>query len=108
LIEAQQRAFQIEERLQKNNEDLSVANEHLAVLSQQNEAWKQEAEKLQKQAGRTGLIGFGFAGAGFGLGTPLIIEGIQHNNQTMVWAGAGSIVGTTGIWLLGHYIFKWW
>ncbi len=108
LIQSQLRADQIQVLLQENNEDLAAAHEHLDTLSRQNTLWKNEAAELQKQAGKTGLIGFGFAGLGFGLGTPLIAEGIRSDNQAMVWAGAGSIIGTTGIWLLGHFVFKWW
>jgi hypothetical protein len=63
---------------------------------------------LQKTAGRNGLIGFAFAGVGFGAGVPCIVEGIRTDNQTMLWAGAGAIIGTTGVWLLGRYVFNWW
>ncbi len=96
------------ERLQENNEDLTSAYDHLDLLNQQNAALKIEAEKYRKQAGRNAVIGFGFAGVGFGVGTPLLIQGIQTDNQTMLWSGAGTIIGTTGIWLLGHYLFQWW
>jgi hypothetical protein len=96
------------ERLQENNEDLANAYEHLDLLEQQNSAFKLDAEKYQQQSKRNGLVGFGFAGIGFGVGTPLLIEGIQSDNQTMLWTGAGTIIGTSGIWLLGHYVFGWW
>lgn len=96
------------DRLQENNEDLASAYEHLDLLNLQNAVLKIEAEKFRRQAGRNGLIGFGFASVGFGVGTPLIAEGICLDNQAMLWAGAGTIIGTTGIWLLGHFVFQWW
>jgi hypothetical protein len=96
------------QRLQENNEDLASAYEHLDLLEQQSMAFKLEAEKYQLQAKRNGLIGLSFAGVGFGAGTPLLIEGIKSDNQTMLWAGAGTIIGTSGIWFFGHYIFNWW
>lgn len=108
LAKAQIWADQMGQRLQENNEDLAAAYDHLDLLNLQNATLKIEAEKYWSKAQRNGLIGFGFAGVGFGVGTPLMIEGIQSDNQTMLWTGAGTIIGTTGIWLLGHYVFHWW
>jgi cell division protein FtsB len=108
LTEAQQWSTLIEERLQENTEDLAAAHDNLALLSQQNTALKNENAKLQAQAGKTGLIGFGFAALGFSAGTPLIAEGIQRDNYAMLLAGTGTIIGTSGIWLLGRYLFHWW
>jgi hypothetical protein len=108
LTKAQKWSDQIEDQLQANNTDLAAANEHLNLLSQQNAAWKNEALTLQKQIGKTNFIAFGFGAAGFAIGTPLITEGIHSDNQAMLWAGTGTIIGTTGIWLLGHYMFHWW
>ncbi len=108
LTKAQAWSDQMGERLQENNEDLAAAYDHLDMLHQQNTLLKNEAETLRKQAGKNGLIGFGFAGAGFGVGMPLLVEGIRTDNQAMLWGGAGSIIGTAGVWLLGHYVFHWW
>ncbi len=108
LAKAQMWAEQMGERLQKNNEDLAVAYDHLDLLNLHNAVLKIEAEKYRSKAQRNGLIGFSFAGVGFGVGTLLLVEGIQHDNQTMLWSGSGTIIGTTGIWLLGHYVFSWW
>jgi septal ring factor EnvC (AmiA/AmiB activator) len=104
LIEAQKSSSEIDARLQNSQADLASAHEQLVLLGQQNAALKIEAEKSKN----AGLIAWGFAGIGFGVGTPLMVEGIQHDNQTMLWAGAGTIIGTAGIWLLGHYVFQWW
>ncbi len=108
LVKAQMWAEQMGERLHENNEDLASAYDHLDLLEQQNNVFKIEAEKYQRQSKRNGLIGFSFAGVGFCVGTPFLIEGIQSDNQTMLWTGAGTIIGTSGIWLLGHYVFDWW
>jgi hypothetical protein len=96
------------ERLQENNEDLAKAYEDLDYLEQQTSLFKIEAEKYQVQAKRNGLIGFGFGVVGFGVGTPLLIEGIQSDNQTMLWTGAGTIAITGVVWAAGHYLFSWW
>jgi uncharacterized phage infection (PIP) family protein YhgE len=108
LTKAQDWANQMGQRLQENNEDLSAAYDNLDTLSQQNADLKQRAAGLQAQAGRSGLIGFCFAGIGYGAGMPLILEGIRADNQTMLWSGAGAIIGSTGIWLLGRYLCGWW
>ncbi len=96
------------QRLQENNEDLADSYEHLDLLEQQNMLFKLDAEKYQRQAKTNGLIGFAFAGVGFGVGTPLFIEGIRTDNQTMLWAGAGSIAISGAVWAVGHYLFQWW
>jgi hypothetical protein len=108
LKKAQDWAEQMGQRLQDNNEDLANAYNNLDTLTQQNAYLKQQAAGLQARAGRNGLIGFAFAGIGYGVGIPLMVEGIRADNQTMLWSGAGSIIGSTGIWLLGRYVFNWW
>jgi hypothetical protein len=108
LTKAQAWSNQIEERLQENNENLTAAYENLDLLHDQNIAWKRDAEKMRQQVGRAGFIGFGFGAVGFGAGTPLLIEGIRADNQSMLWTGAGIIAGTAGMWFLGHYVFRWW
>jgi hypothetical protein len=54
------------------------------------------------------VIGYAVGGISFGIGIPLIISGVRNKNSTMVWAGAGTIVGTGTIWAIGHYVFKCW
>jgi len=53
-------------------------------------------------------VGFTVAAISFGIGSPLIIEGVYAGNSTMTWAGAGTIVGTGAIWAVGHYLLNWW
>jgi hypothetical protein len=108
LRAAQAWAAQMGERLRENNEDLALAYQNIDTLSRQNADLKLQTEKMRKQAARNGIIGFGFAGAGFGAGIPLMAEGVRDNNHAMTWAGAGTLVGTAGIWLLGHFLLEWW
>jgi DNA repair exonuclease SbcCD ATPase subunit len=108
LTKAEDWSNQIEARLAKSSEDLAAANAHLDRLEEQHIAWKREAERLQKDAERNGFIAFAFGAVGLGVGAPLFIEGIRTDNQAMLWTAAGTIAGTSGIWLLGHYLFKCW
>ncbi|MDR1216002.1 MAG: hypothetical protein LBK25_04900 [Treponema sp.] len=96
------------QRLQENDEDLVFAYADIDFLRRQNADLKLQAIKLQAQAERNGLIGVAFTGIGLGLGMPFMVEGIRTDNQTMLWTGAGTIIGVTSIWLLGRYIFDWW
>ena len=73
-------------------------------IDAQNELLREQV----RQSRRSGPVGFAFGGVSFGIGVPLIVEGIRSDNSTMTWAGAGTIAGTGLIWAAGHYIFKWW
>jgi len=70
----------------------------------QNELLRQQVQQYKRSA-RTGFI---FGGLSFGIGTPLIIEGIRADNKTMLWSGAGVLGVGTLVWLAGHLIFQWW
>ena len=61
-----------------------------------------------RQSRRSGPVGLAFGGVSFGVGVPLIVEGLRSDNRTMTWAGAGVITGTGIVWAAGHYIFQWW
>ena len=65
-------------------------------------------ERQLAQSKRSVIIGFTAGGVSFGVGVPLIIEGIRNNNPTMTWAGAGTIAGVGLVWAAGHYLLKWW
>jgi hypothetical protein len=65
---------------------------------------KQEAAQYKKSA----VIGFSFGGVSFGVGTPLIVQGIQSDNRAMLWSGVGICGGGSLIWAAGHYLFNWW
>ena len=68
--------------------------------------WEREYTRLQKQA-RRGIVGFTIGGVTFGVGVPLLIEGIRSDNQTMLWTGAGTLIIGSAIWAAGHFIFNW-
>ncbi len=108
LNAARQWADEMGRRLQENNEDLAAAFTNLDALSHQNADLKLQSARLQNQARRNGLIGFGFAGIGFGAGVPLVVEGVQRGNRSMALSGGGVIIGSAGLWLLGRYVFHWW
>jgi len=66
---------------------------------------------LQRQLAkskRSVIVGYAVGGVSFGVGTPLIVEGIRTGNSTMAWAGVGTIAGAGTIWAIGHYLFNWW
>jgi hypothetical protein len=94
--------------MQASNEWLAVAYDDIDLLEKQNTDLKVKNEKLRAQAKRRALFGFTFGGVSFGVGVPMLIEGVRIGNQTMLWAGTGTLVGTGGIWALGHFLFNWW
>jgi hypothetical protein len=94
--------------MQASNEWLVAVYDDIDLLEKQNADLKVKNEKLRAHAKRGALFGFTFGGVSFGVGMPLLIEGTRTDNQTMLWAGAGTLVGTGGIWALGHYLFNWW
>jgi len=66
---------------------------------------------LQRQlakARRGSIVGYSIGGVSFGVGTPLIIEGIRQDNRTMLWSGVGTIGVSAIVWSLGHFVFDWW
>ena len=80
------------------------AESYALWLDAQNELFKREAERFRKSA----LIGFSFGGVSIGIGTPLIVEGIQSGNKAMLWSGVGIAGIGSLVWITGRYIFKWW
>jgi hypothetical protein len=94
--------------MQASNEWLAATYDDIDLLEKQNTDLKIQNVKMTASVKCNGLIGFTFGGVSFGLGVPLLIEGARTDNQTMMWAGAGTLVGTGGIWALGHFLFNWW
>jgi hypothetical protein len=80
------------------------AESYALWIDAQNIQLKQEAERMKK----SGIVGFAFGGIGFGVGVPLIIEGVHSDNRTMLWSGAGVALGSGLVWAAGHYLFQWW
>ena len=73
-------------------------------INAQNELLKRQVQKQKK----SGIVGFTFGAVSFGIGIPLVVEGIRRDNSTMLWSGAGTIGAVSLIWITGHFIFKWW
>ena len=93
----------------QNSVDIAIdrmqdAESYALWIDAQNELLKQEAAQYRKAA----LIGFSFGGVSFGVGTPLIIEGIRSDNSAMLWSGVGVVGIGSLVWTAGRYIFKWW
>jgi len=65
---------------------------------------RQEVSKAR----RGSAISFAFGSVGFGVGVPLITQGIMTDNSTMTWTGVGTVAVTGGFWAIGHFVFKWW
>ena len=54
------------------------------------------------------VIGWTVGSVSFGVGTPLIVEGIRSDNRAMLWSGI-SVTGVASIvWATGHFFFEWW
>jgi hypothetical protein len=94
--------------MQASNEWLAAAYGGIDMLEKQNADLKTQNEKLAASAKRNGIIGFSFGGAAFGVGVPLLAAGVQSDNQTMMRAGAGALIGTGGVWAIGHCLLDWW
>ena len=73
-------------------------------IDAQNEILRQQIRQAQRSSG----IGFTVGGVSFGIGTPLIVMGIQQNNRVMTGVGIGIAVIPGTVWAIGHYLFKWW
>jgi len=93
----------------QNNVDIAIdrmtdAENYAFYIDAQNEILKREAKKYKNAA----PVNFIFGGVSFGVGVPLVIEGIRSDNRTMAWSGVGVAVGTSAVWAVGHYVFHWW
>jgi len=93
----------------QNSVDIAIdrmqdAENYALYVEAQNIFFKQQAEKYRKSA----LVGFSFGGVSFGVGVPLMVEGIRSDNRTMLWSGVGIIGVGSLVWVAGHYIFQWW
>ena len=54
------------------------------------------------------VIGWTVGSVSFGVGTPLIVEGIRSDNRVMLWSGVGVAGVASLVWATGHFIFDWW
>lgn len=93
----------------QNNVEIAIdrmqdAEDYAFWIEAQNELLKRDAERYR----RGSIIGFTIGGVSFGVGIPLLIEGIRSDNRTMLWTGAGTIAVGGTIWALGHFVFQWW
>jgi len=93
----------------QNNVDVAIdrmqdAEGYAQFVDAQNILLKKEAARYKKSA----PIGFVFGGVSFGVGTPLIVEGIRADNSAMLWSGVGVTAAGSLVWVLGHFVFCWW
>jgi len=65
-------------------------------------------ERQLAKSKRSVTVGFVVGSVSFGVGTPLIVEGVRNDNSAMLWSGVGTIGATALVWSLGHYVFDWW
>jgi pyridoxal biosynthesis lyase PdxS len=99
------------ERVQDAEEGAIALLDENAEIYQQAKNTVANIALLQRQLAKTKrsvTVGFAAGGVSFGVGVPLFIEGIQSDNRTMMWAGAGTAAGGAIVWAVGHYVFKWW
>jgi hypothetical protein len=92
----------------KNNVDIAVdrmmdAEGYALYIDAQNEILKEEAKKLRGSSYR----GFAVGAISFGVGVPLIIDGIQKENWTQIGIGAGVSILPGAIWFIGNKLFGW-
>jgi hypothetical protein len=89
----------------------------IAIFNENDEMLKQarlvmaNITRLQQElakAQRGSIISFAFGGVSFGVGAPLFVAGIVNDNSTMMWSGAGVMLGGGAIWALGHFLFNLW
>jgi len=93
----------------QNSVDIAVdrmkdAEGYAQYMDAQNRMLKQETARLKKSA----PVGFVFGGISFGVGVPLLAEGLRTDNKTMLWSGVGVMGLGSVVWVAGHYIFQWW
>jgi len=93
----------------QKNVDIAVdrmqdAEDYARLIDAQNEVFRQEAQRLKKSS----VVGYAVGGISFGVGVPLIAEGIRQDNSAMLWTGVGAIGVGAIVWSVGHYVFEWW
>jgi len=57
---------------------------------------------------RGAVIGWTVGSISFGVGMPLIVEGVRTDNQAMIWSGVGVACVDSLVWATGHFFFQWW
>jgi predicted RNase H-like nuclease (RuvC/YqgF family) len=88
------------ERVQDAEEGAIALLDENAAIFQQARLAVANIANLQRElekSKRSVIIGFTAGGVSFGVGTPLIVEGVRSDNRTMTWAGVGVTVGTGAI-----------
>ena len=118
LLEAKETIRQLRWNLECALERIQDAEEGaLTLLDENDEIYNQvklaltNITRLQRElekSRRGTIIGFTFGGVSFGIGTPLIVEGIRMGNPTMAWSGVGIIGVGSLVWTTGRFFLKWW
>ena len=93
----------------QNSVDIAIdrmqdAEDYAFWIDAQNELLRQQAQQYRKSA----MIGFSFGGVSFGVGVPLVVEGIRSDNRAMLWSGVGVVGVGSLVWVVGHFVFNWW
>jgi uncharacterized protein YcsI (UPF0317 family) len=93
----------------QNSVDIAIdrmqdAEDYAIWIDAQNELLRQQAQQYRKSA----MIGFSFGGISFGVGVPLVAEGIRSDNRAMLWSGVGVVGVGSIVWVVGHFVFNWW
>ena len=99
------------ERVQDAEDGAIALLDENAEIFQQARLAVANIANLQRElsiARRGSVISFSIGGVSFGVGTPLIVEGIRSDNQVMLWSGVGTIGVGALVWSLGHFVFYWW
>lgn len=96
---------QIEAALISNNEDERNVNLLFGEALERAELAEKQVIKLEKSFNNA-ILGFSISGTGIGIGTGIMTSGIVNKEIDKMIIGVSVDLVSIGLWLLGHYIFK--
>ena len=99
------------ERIQDAEDGAIALLDENAEIFQQARLAVANIAKMQRELAKSRrgtVIGWTVGGVSFGVGTPLIVEGIRSDNRAMLWSGVGVVGVASIVWATGHFVFDWW
>ena len=95
----------IEAALVSNNENEYNTNLLFGTTLERAEFAEKQVIKLERTFNNA-VIGFGICGTGIGVGTGIMTAGIINGEVNKILIGTSVDLVSIGLWLLGHYTFK--
>jgi hypothetical protein len=105
LAQQEQLANEWGNRLQDSDESYYYLQQDMDALQAQYDTLKKSISQMKRGQVASPIL-FSVAGLGVGLVALPNPQGHYDLNQRLV--GGGVIIGSVGIWALGHYLFNWW